>query len=144
MEPKFFVNLPVKDLKRSVDFFTKLGFTFNPQFTDRNGACMIINQSSFVMLLAEKFFISFTKKEITETAKSAEILLSYSAESKEKVDELVSKAFESGGKKYCETLDHGWMYQRNFQDPDGHLWEVFCMNMSEFQKRQTKKKVNLV
>jgi uncharacterized protein len=131
MTTKIFINLPVKDLKKSIDFFTKLGFTFNPQFTNEEGTCMIINDESFIMLLVEKFFKTFTKKEICDSAKSTEVIIAISAESKEKVDQLVNKAMDSGATKYSETQDQGWMYQRSFQDIDGHLWEVVYMDMSK-------------
>ena len=97
MTTKIFVNLPVKDLNRSVDFFTKLGFNFNPQFTDENATCMIIGEGIFVMLLVEKFFKSFTKKEICDTSKNTEAILALSVESKEKVDQMMGKALEAGG-----------------------------------------------
>lgn len=131
MTTKIFVNLPVKNLNKSVDFFTKLGFTFNPQFTNEDGTCMIINQESFIMLLVEKFFKTFTKKEICDATKSTEVIIAISVESKGKVDEMVNKAMDSGATKYSETQDQGWMYQRSFQDLDGHLWEVLYMDMSK-------------
>jgi predicted lactoylglutathione lyase len=130
MTTKIFVNLPVKDLNRSVDFFTKLGFNFNPQFTDENATCMIIGEGIFVMLLVEKFFKSFTKKEICDTSKNTEAILALSVESKEKVDQMMGKALEAGGSEPREKQDHGWMYGRSFEDVDGHLWEVFFMEES--------------
>lgn len=130
MTTKIFVNLPVKDLNRSVDFFTKLGFTFNPQFTDENATCMIIGEDIFVMLLVEKFFKSFTKKEICDTSKNTEAILALLVESKEKVDQMMGKALEAGGSQPREKQDHGWMYGRSFEDVDGHLWEVFFMEGS--------------
>jgi uncharacterized protein len=130
MTTKIFVNLSVKDLNRSVDFFTKLGFNFNPQFTDENATCMIIGEDIFVMLLVEKFFKSFTKKEICDTSKNTEAILALSVESKEKVDQMMGKALEAGGSEPREKQDHGWMYGRSFEDVDGHLWEVFFMEGS--------------
>ena len=97
MTTKIFVNLPVKDLNKTVEFFTKLGFKFNPQFTDENATCMIIGDDIFVMLLVEKFFKTFTKNEICDTSKYKEVLLALSADSREKVDEMIKKAIESGG-----------------------------------------------
>jgi predicted lactoylglutathione lyase len=134
MSTKIFVNLPVKDLNKSVDFFTKLGFNFNPQFTDENATCMIIGEDIFVMLLVEKFFKSFTKKEICDTSKNTEAILALSVESKEKVDQMMGKALEAGGSEPREKQDHGWMYGRSFEDVDGHLWEVFFMEESAIQK----------
>lgn len=131
MATKLFVNLPVKDLKKSIEFFTKLGFKFNPQFTDEKGTCMIINEESFIMLLVEPFFKTFTKKEISDASKATETIISLSFDSKAKVDELVDQAMDTGASKYSETQDHGWMYQRSFQDLDGHLWEFIYMDMNK-------------
>src|SRR5688572_25636043 len=97
MTTKIFVNLPVKDLNRAIEFFTKLGFKFNSQFTDKNATCIIISEDIFVMLLVEDFFKTFTKKEICNTSKNIEAIIAISAESKEKVDEMISKAIEAGG-----------------------------------------------
>ena len=128
MATKIFVNLPVKDLHKSIDFFTKLGFSFNPQFTDENATCMIIGEDIFVMLLVENFFKSFTKKEIADTSRSTEAILALSADSRQKVDELVDNAFAAGAKESNFTIDQGFMYGRSFQDLDGHLWEVMWMD----------------
>lgn len=127
---KIFVNLPVKDLNKSVEFFTKIGFEFNPQFTDENATSMIINDNAFVMLLVENFFKTFTKKDISDTAKSAEVIVALSAASREQVDELVSKALAAGGKSLNDPVDHGFMYVWSFQDIDGHLWELTYMDVS--------------
>jgi predicted lactoylglutathione lyase len=124
MAAQIFVNLPVKDLNRSKDFFSKLGFQFNLQFTNEDAACMIISDTIFVMLLTERFFKTFTKKQIANAATSTEVILAISAESREKVDELVNKALTAGGGVSNEKQDHGWMYAWSFQDLDGHLWEV--------------------
>ena len=128
MTTQIFVNLPVKDLSRTVEFFNRLGFTFNPQFTDENATCMIINDNIFVMLLVEKFFKTFTKKEICDTAKDTEVIIALSTESREKVDEMMQNVFEAGGKESREPQDHGWMYGRSFQDINGHLWEIIYMD----------------
>jgi predicted lactoylglutathione lyase len=128
MTAQIFVNLPVKDLSRTVEFFKKLGFAFNPQFTDENATCMIINDNIFVMLLVEKFFKSFTKKEICDTTKDTEVIIALSTESREKVDEMMQNVFEAGGKESREPQDHGWMYGRSFQDINGHLWEIIYMD----------------
>jgi predicted lactoylglutathione lyase len=125
---QIFVNLPVKDLSRTVELFNRLGFTFNPQFTDENATCMIINDNIFVMLLVEKFFKTFTKKEICDTTKNTEVIIALSTESREKVDEMMQNVFEAGGKESREPQDHGWMYGRSFQDINGHLWEIIYMD----------------
>lgn len=130
MATKIFVNLPVKDLNRSVEFFTKLGFKFNPQFTDEKATCMIVGEDIFVMLLVEKFFKAFTKKEISDATKSSEVIIALSADDREAVDEMISKVIEAGGIEPKEPQDHGWMYGRSFQDIDGHLWEIFYMDSS--------------
>ena len=97
MTTKIFVNLPVKDLNKTIGFFTKLGFRFDPQFTDANATCMIVGEDIFVMLLVEKFFKTFTKKEICDTTKNTEVIVALSAESREKVDQMINKAIEAGG-----------------------------------------------
>ncbi len=130
MSTQIFVNLPVKDLNKSVDFFTKLGYEFNPQFTDENATCMIVDENIFVMLLVEKYFKTFMPKEICDTTKSAEVLVALSFDSRAKVDEIVVKAIAAGGTTYKEPQDHGFMYQHGFQDLDGHIWEIFFMEPS--------------
>lgn len=125
---KIFVNLPVKDLNKSIQFFTKLGFTFNPQFTDKNATCMIVNENIFVMLLIERFFKTFTKKEITDSKKNTEVIVALSVDSKEKVDNIVNKAIAAGGKTSNKPTDQGFMYGWSFQDLDGHLWEILYMD----------------
>ena len=128
MATKIFVNLPVKNLNKTVDFFTKLGFRFNPQFTDENATCMIVGEDIFIMLLVEKFFKSFTKKEIVDATKSTEAIIALSADSREKVDEMIRKAVAAGGSAPDNPQDQGWMYGHGFQDLDGHLWEVVWMD----------------
>lgn len=130
MTTKIFVNLPVKDLGKTVNFFIKLGFKFNPKFTDENATCMIVTEDILVMLLVEKFFKVFTKKEICDTARNTEVIIALSADSKEKVDEMINKAVDAGGKESREVQDEEWMYGRGFEDIDGHLWEVVFMNES--------------
>lgn len=132
MPTKIFVNLPVKDLKRSMDFFTHLGFSFNLQFTDDKAACLVINDDSiYAMLLTEAMFKNFTKKEIADATKTTEVLIALDIETKEKVDALVKKAVEAGGSIYADPQDHGWMYQHSFADPDGHQWELLYMDMTK-------------
>lgn len=130
MAKQIFVNIPVKDLKKSVDFFTKLGFTFNPQFTDENATCMIVGDNIFVMLLVEPFFKSFTKMEVADTSKCNEAIICLSAESKEEIDNYVKLATEAGGTENPKQ-DYGWMYNWGFKDLDGHNWEFAYMDMSQ-------------
>jgi predicted lactoylglutathione lyase len=127
MTTRIYVNLPVKDLDRSVAFFTKLGYTFNPQFTNENATCMIVDENIFVMLLVEKFFKTFTPNAICDATKSTEVIVCLSAESREKIDETVRTAVAAGGRIYKEAQDHGFMYGHGFQDPDGHIWELVYM-----------------
>jgi predicted lactoylglutathione lyase len=128
MSTKIFVNLPVKDLKASIEFFTKLGYTFNPQFTDETATCMIISDDIFAMLLTHDKFKSFTPKEICDATKSTEVLVCLSCESREQVDDLVRKAVAAGGTTYNKPQDHGFMYGHGYQDLDGHIWEVMWMD----------------
>ena len=125
---KVFINLAVKDLKRSMDFFSSLGFTFNPKFTDENAACMVISGEAFVMLLTEPFFKGFTTREPANTATHTEALIALSCESRSEVDALVKKALAAGGTPAMAPQDHGFMYARSFYDPDGHHWEVVWMD----------------
>lgn len=134
MTTKIFVNLPVKDLNKTIEFFTKLDFKFNSQFTDENATCMIVGEDIFIMLLVEKFFKTFTKKEICDTKKNTEVIVALSAESREKVDQMINKAIEAGGRESSEPQDHGWMYGRSFEDIDGHLWEIIYMDETALKK----------
>jgi predicted lactoylglutathione lyase len=129
MSTKIFVNLPVKDLSKSIDFFGELGYSSNPQFTDENGACVVLSEDIFVMLLTEPFFKSFTKKEIADATTSTETILALSADSREEVDSLVDKALAAGGQVAGEPTEmEDFMYSRSFYDLDGHHWEVVYMN----------------
>ena len=128
MATQIFLNLHVKDLNKSVAFFTELGYTFNPQFTDENATCMIISETIYVMLLVEPFFQSFTNKDIVDTLKAQESIIALSADSKAAVDEIVNKAVAAGGSIPKPKRDYGWMYQHSFEDPDGHFWEYFWMD----------------
>jgi predicted lactoylglutathione lyase len=127
MHAQIFVNLPVKDLKRSVDFFTRLGYTFNPQFTDENATCMILGDNLFVMLLVEKFFRSFTSKGITDTSQTTEVLTCVSCDSRQQVDDLVARARAAGASVPRQVQDHGFMYSHGYEDLDGHTWELVHM-----------------
>jgi len=134
---QIFVNLHVKDVARSMAFFTELGFDFDMQFTDKEqAACLIIGDNMYAMLLREDYFKTFTKREIVDTDKYAQLTVALAAESRAKVDEIVNKAVAAGGKVYADPVDHGFMYQWGFQDPDGHIWEIGYMDMSAFEGQQ--------
>ncbi|MBI4210008.1 MAG: VOC family protein [Candidatus Diapherotrites archaeon] len=135
MPRKIFVNLPVKDLDKTKVFFAKLGFSFNTQFTDSNAACMIVSDDISVMLLVEKFFKTFTKKEICDAKRSTEVLLALNVEDRAKVDETIKLALAAGGKEAREPQEHGWMYGRSFEDLDGHIWEIFWMDEGAMNKK---------
>ncbi len=122
-----FPNIPVKDLKETRNFFSQLGFDFNEKFSDENAICMKINETAYVMMLKESFFLSFTTKSITDTSKSIEGMLAISLENKEKVDEIFRKALALGASKAREE-DLGFMYTRSIYDLDGHIWEFFWMD----------------
>ncbi len=125
----FFVHLPVKDLAASKAFFGALGFTFNPQFTDDNATCMIVDENAFVMLLTEPRFSDFIKNPISDASRHTECLMGFSAESREQVDDILAKALAAGAKPWMPNQDYGeMMYGCSFQDLDGHVWE--CMWMS--------------
>ena len=130
---KLFVNLPVADLKKSMAFFSSLGFTYNMQFTDDNAACMIVSEEAFVMLLTRPFFQGFTKRQIADTTTATEALFALSCESKAEVDEIVRKAIDGGGSHAMDATDHGFMYAWSFYDIDGHHWEVMWMDPNYVQ-----------
>jgi predicted lactoylglutathione lyase len=125
---KLFVNLAVRDLKKSMDFFAGLGFTFNPKFTDDNAACLVVSEDACFMLLTDPFFRSFTAREPCDTTRQTEALLALSCESRDEVDEMQRKAIRAGGQPAMPSQDHGFMYASSFYDLDGHHWEVFWMN----------------
>lgn len=127
MSRQIYVNLPVKDLNKSVAFFTRLGFKFNPQFTDENATCMIVGENIFVMLLVEKFFQSFTDKSICDATKNAEVMMALSCANRAEVDELIRKALAAGGTTPRPPQDLGFMYGHDFEDLDGHIWSPFYM-----------------
>ncbi|MFD4547524.1 VOC family protein [Streptomyces sp. NPDC058466] len=128
-----FVNLPVADVDTSKKFFTELGYTINPQFTTDDCACVVISDTIIAMMLSKQRYADFTKKQIADSTKTSEMLLCLSAESREKVDELVDGAIAAGGTATGETQDHGFMYGRAFDDPDGHTWEVMWMDPAAVQ-----------
>jgi predicted lactoylglutathione lyase len=134
MATNIFVNLAVKNLDKTKEFFSNLGYTFNQQFSNDKGACMVISETIYAMLISEAFFKTFIpNKEISDTSKSKEVLLALSADSREQVDELADKAIAAGGKNFRDPDDHGFMYSRSFEDLDGHVWEVFWMNPGHVQ-----------
>lgn len=128
-----FVNLAVDDLDASKKFFTELGYSINAQFSDETAASVVISDTIVAMLLTKQKYAEFTKKEIVDATKSSEVLLGLSAESREKVDELVEKAVAAGGSVTGETQDYGFMYGRAFDDLDGHTWEVIWMDPAAVQ-----------
>jgi predicted lactoylglutathione lyase len=128
MSRMIFPNLAVEDLERSKAFFSSLGFSFDPRFTDDNGAAMIVNEQAVVMLLRQDFFETFTSKELVDSTRQIETIIALSAESREDVDAFADRALEAGGSPAREPMEMGFMYGRSFNDPDGHLWEVFWMD----------------
>ena len=131
MARQIFVNLPVADLKRTIAFFSALGFTFNPQWTDDSATCMIAGDNIFAMLLTRERFQNFTPKPVADATTSTEVLVCLALDSRAAVDDMVSKAVTAGGSTYNEAQDHGFMYGHAFQDPDGHLWELIHLTPQE-------------
>jgi len=131
MKTKIFLNLAVKDLNRAVSFYNGLGFSTNPKFSNEKGACLVIDENIFVMILVEEFYQTFTKKQICDSTTTSEALIAISVDTREQVDEMMGKAIKSGGTDYNQINDYGWMYQRTFLDVDGHHWEVFFMDESQ-------------
>jgi predicted lactoylglutathione lyase len=125
---KIFVNLAVRDLKRSMEFFSKLGFEFDPRFTDDKAACMVVSPEAYVMLLTRPFFQTFTKRELCDTGTHTEGLFAVSCGSRAEVDERVRTAQAAGGRPAMPPVDHGFMYASSFYDLDGHHWEVLWMD----------------
>ncbi|MCC7634161.1 VOC family protein [Stenotrophomonas rhizophila] len=123
-----FVNLPVRDLDATKAFFTALGYSFNPTYTDDNAACLVISDTILVMLLVESFFAQFTNKPISDARQQTEVIIALSATSRQAVDELLDKALKAGASEPQPARDYGFMYQRGFQDLDGHLWEIAHMD----------------
>ncbi|WP_163990216.1 VOC family protein [Pyxidicoccus caerfyrddinensis] len=133
MATSIFVNLPVQSLSRSVEFFKQLGYTFNAQFTNESGTCMVISENIYAMLLVKDFFKTFVTKEIADTSKVVGSIIALSADNRAAVDTLVDKALKAGATKTKEPTDYGFMYQRSFQDLDGHHWEIFWMDPKHVQ-----------
>lgn len=134
MTTKIFVNLPVKDLEKSKAFFAKLGYRFNPQFTDETAACMVITDDIYAMLLTKAKFKEFTKKAIADATQTTEVLTCLSVDSKAKVDEMLDAALEAGATEARDPMDYGFMYGRSFNDLDGHIWEIIWMDPRAAEK----------
>lgn len=128
MAQQIFVNLPIRDMARSRRFFESLGFEFNPQFTNEQGACMVIGENIHVMLLVESFFQTFTKKPIADARACTEMLLCISRDTRAAVGEIVRRAQAAGAAVLSEPQDHGFMYSHGFEDLDGHIWEVVFLD----------------
>lgn len=133
MHKNIFVNLPIQDMARSQAFFTSMGYHFNPQFTNEQGACMVLGDNLYAMLLVGDFFKTFTHKAITDTRESTEVLTCLSCESRAEVDALVAKAVAAGGSAPRPVQDLGFMYSHGFEDLDGHTWELVHMDMAAAQ-----------
>lgn len=127
MHSEIYVNLPVKDLPRSRKFFEGMGYSFNPQFSNEQGAALVLGEKLFAMLLTEPFFSGFTPKPIGDAHQSTSVIIALPCESRERVDELVKLAVAAGASIPKPPVDHGFMYQHGFHDLDGHVWEVFWM-----------------
>jgi uncharacterized protein len=134
MTTKMFVNLPVKDLKKTIAFYKALGFTFNPQFSDDTGACMVISEHNYAMLLTHEKFKSFATKPIPDAHKTTGVMVALALDSKQAVDDMAAKAVNAGGKEPKPKADYGFMFQRTIEDPDGHTWEPFWMDPSHVPK----------
>lgn len=139
MAKQVFINLPVRDLQASIHFFCQLGFSFNPQFTDEQAACMIIGENIYAMLLVEARFRDFTRKPIADARQTTEVLICIDAPSRDAVDEMVRTALDGGGSVYAEPMDHGWMYGHSFADLDGHQWEVAYMDEAALAQQMQSK-----
>lgn len=138
MSRQLYVNLAVDDLDRSTAFFTTLGFSFEPRYTDDTATCMIVGEDAYVMLLTKAKFAEFTRKPIVDAASQTEVLMAISAGSREGVDELADAALASGGSDANDPIDYGFMYSRSFQDPDGHAWEVVWMDEAAAEAEAAK------
>lgn len=135
MKSQIFINLPVKELDKSFSFYTKMGFTNNPKFSDESAKCMVFSEEIFVMLITHDRFKTFITKPITDVSKTTSALLSISVESPDKVNEISNNAISAGGKEPIEAKDYGFMQQRTIEDLDGHIWEIFYMDMSKFPQQ---------
>jgi uncharacterized protein len=130
MSRMIFVNLPVADLDAAKAFYEAIGAVNNPQFTDETGACMVFSDTIYVMLLTHEKFAQFTPKPIADAHATSEVLIALSCDSRESVDEMLGKALAAGGREPRPAQDHGFMYGRSLEDPDGHIWEPYWMDMA--------------
>ena len=135
MATKIFINLPVVDLQKAMSFYTAIGFTNNPQFTDATAACMVLTEEIYVMLLTHNKFSEFTNKEIGNAFQKAAVINSLSVDSTDEVNEMINSALKAGGKETAEPKDYGFMQQRSFEDLDGHLWEVLYMDLAKIPQQ---------
>ena len=136
MAKQVFINLAVKDLQKSMDFYTALGFTNNPQFSDEAGKCMVWSENIYVMLLNHEKFSSFATKPIADTKSKLAGLFSLSMDSVEEVNSAMEKGLNAGGTEPHEMRDYGFMQQRTIEDFDGHTWEIFYMDVTKFPTEQ--------
>jgi uncharacterized protein len=135
MPKQIFVNLPVRDLKQATAFYTAIGATRNPQFSDDTASCMVLSETIFVMLLTHAKWATFTNKPIVDAHRESEVMLALSAEDRSAVDNITAAAAANGGKADINPKqDHGFMYGRSFTDVDGHIWETMFVDMSQFPK----------
>jgi uncharacterized protein len=132
MPKQIFINVAVKDLQKSMDFYTALGFTNNPQFSDETGKCMVWSENIFLMILTHEKFLNFTAKPIADTKSAIAGLFSLSVDSVDEVNSIMFNGLNAGGIEPNEMRDYGFMQQRTIEDFDGHTWEVFYMDMSKF------------
>ena len=132
MNKQIFINLPITDLKKSMDFYTAIGFVINPQFTDDSGACMALSEEIFIMILTIDKFKQFTQKQIADTKTTIAVINSLSMQSNDEVNDFMEKGLAAGGTEPNEAKDYGFMYQRSLEDLDGNTWEVFFMDLSKF------------
>ncbi len=131
-----FVNLPVKELQKSIAYFEALGFAFDPQFTDDSAACLILGPSHYAMLITQPRFKDFTPYALVDAHRNTEVLVALQLGSRAQVDDVTNKALAAGGKDFRPPEDHGWMYGRAFQDLDGHIWEPFFMDVEAMKAAQ--------
>ena len=135
MAKQIFINLAVKDLQKSMDFYTALGFSNNPQFSDESGKCMVWSENIFVMIMTHEKFASFATKPIADTKSNLAGLFSLSVDSVDEVNRIVRKGLDAGGTEPTEMKDYGFMQQRTIEDFDGHTWEVFFMDITKFPQQ---------
>jgi len=132
MAKQIFINLAVKDLQKSMDFYTAMGFTNNPQFSDETGKCMVWCENIFVMLLTHEKFANFATKPLADTKTKLAGLFSLSVDDVDEINRILANGLQAGGIEPAEMKDYGFMQQRTIEDFDGHTWEIFCMDMTKF------------